>query len=196
MRYKEDHKEQIRQKILDSAGARLRSNGIAASGVVGLMADVGLTQGGFYSHFKSKDALVRESLEAGMQRLLRSVEKIMDSSSDRPLQAFVEQYLSPAHRDKPGTGCVASALSGEIKQSSEEIRDMFTQQLHEMADLIASALPEEWEADKRRELAETIYAMLVGTMSLARAVNDKAMSERLLVNAQAQILKMVKDSAE
>ena len=66
MRYKEDHKEHIRQKILQSAAARLRSKGIAASGVVGLMADVGLTQGGFYAHFKSKDALVRESLQTAM----------------------------------------------------------------------------------------------------------------------------------
>ncbi|WP_394778933.1 TetR/AcrR family transcriptional regulator [Undibacterium sp.] len=193
MRYKEDHKELIRQKILDSAAYRLRTKGIAASGVVGLMADVGLTQGGFYAHFKSKDALVRESLESGMQRLLRIVQHTMDSSPGRALEAFLEQYLSPAHRDEPGTGCVASALSGEIKQSSEEIRDMFTQQVRDMTELLAGALPKEWDPAKRYTFAETVYAMMVGAMSLARAVSDKQVSDRLLVNTREQILKMIKD---
>ncbi len=195
MRYKNDHKEQIRQKILESAAARLRAKGIAASGVVGLMADVGLTQGGFYAHFKSKDALVCESLQAGMQHLYQTVQNTMDKANGKPLEAFLDQYLSHAHRDAPGSGCVASALSGELRESSAEIRAMFTRQVTEMAALLSQALPAEWTQEERQNYAEMIYATLVGTMSLARAVNDEAMSNRLLSNARTQILEMVKNKA-
>ncbi|MES2104704.1 MAG: TetR/AcrR family transcriptional regulator [Pseudomonadota bacterium] len=196
MRYKNDHKEQIRQKILESAAARLRAKGIAASGVVGLMADVGLTQGGFYAHFKSKDALVCESLQAGMQHLYQTVQNTMDKANGKPLEAFLDQYLSHAHRDTPGSGCVASALSGELRESSAEIRAMFTLQVTEMTTLLSQALPSEWTQEKRRRYAEAIYATLVGTMSLARAVNDEAMSNRLLSNARTQILEMVKNTVD
>ncbi|HTD02225.1 TetR/AcrR family transcriptional regulator [Undibacterium sp.] len=195
MRYKEDHKEQIRQKILQSAAARLRSKGIAASGVVGLMADVGLTQGGFYAHFKSKDALVRESLQTAMLHLYQSVQNTMAASNGKPLEAFLDQYLSHAHRDTPAAGCVASALSGEIRESSEEIRDMFTLQVKNMTALLAEALPNEWKNEERQAYAEMIYATLVGSMSLARAVNDEAVSNRLLTNAREQILSMVRSKA-
>ncbi|GGC57560.1 TetR/AcrR family transcriptional regulator [Undibacterium terreum] len=195
MRYKEDHKEQIRQKILESAAVRLRSKGIAASGVVGLMADVGLTQGGFYSHFKSKDALVRESLQSGMQHLYDTISEIMETSNGKPLEAFLDSYLSQAHRDMPGKGCVASALSGEIREASEEIRNMFTQEVAGMTTLLSQALPESWREEERQTYAEMIYATLVGAMSLARAVNDKATSDRLLINAKKQILEMVKSKS-
>ncbi|MES2072549.1 MAG: TetR/AcrR family transcriptional regulator [Pseudomonadota bacterium] len=191
MRYKEDHKAQVRQKILESAAVRLRAKGIAATGVVGLMADVGLTQGGFYAHFQSKDALVCESLQAGMQQLLRTVQQRMEASDGKPLEAFLDGYLSPAHRDAPGLGCVASALSGEIAQSPDMVRDMFTAQFLQMTALIAQALPAAWTSAERQASAEVIYGTLVGTISLARAVNDATLSDRLLKNARAQVLDMV-----
>jgi TetR/AcrR family transcriptional repressor of nem operon len=190
MRYKDDHKEQTRQKILQAAAVRLRAKGMAASGVATLMGDVGLTQGGFYAHFKSKDALVCEALEGCMAQVHDRLEALI-ADSPEPFQTLLDLYLSPAHRDAAGDGCTAAALAGEMAQSSEDVRSMFTGRVQQMCQLIAATLPPAWQQARRQACAETVYAMLVGILSMARAVNDAALSDRLLANGKAQIRQML-----
>src|SRR5438445_9442976 len=111
-RYDKTHKDETRRRIIDRAGQRLKSDGIDGSGIAGLMADAGLTNGAFYAHFGSKNDLVANVVaeELGAQR---------DRLSALPpgraaLEAFVREYLSPQHRDLPGEGCPSAALLDEI----------------------------------------------------------------------------------
>src|SRR3954469_4051592 len=110
-RYGKEHKEAARQRIIDTAGRRLKRDGIEGSGVAALMADAGLTNGAFYAHFDSKEDLVASTV-AGQLREQR------DAFSGQPLEEIVRAYLSVPHRDDIGSGCPSAALLDEIVRSS------------------------------------------------------------------------------
>src|SRR5205809_7592078 len=138
MRYSQDHKQATRRRILEAAGRRFKQDGIDGAGVATLMSDAGLTNGAFYAHFASKEDLVANVLADQ----LRAQRHSLDSQpSDRAgLEAFVRSYLSPEHRDQGADGCPSSALLDEIARRPAATRQVFTDELMEEIDDIASRL--------------------------------------------------------
>src|SRR3954449_196626 len=138
MRYAKDHKQATRQRILEAAGRRFKQDGIDGAGVATLMSDAGLTNGAFYAHFASKEDLVANVLADQ----LRAQRHSLDSQpSDRAgLEAFIRDYLSPQHRDQCADGCPSAALLDEIARRPAATRHVFTEELIELVDDIASRL--------------------------------------------------------
>lgn len=191
MRYEKGHKEQTRQKIVEAASERFRADGIDAVGVVSLMNDVGLTQGGFYNHFDSKEDLVRECVTHGALGARDRMAARVAGSRGEPHRAFVNAYLSPEHRANPGSGCVAAALSAEMARRPDGTREAFTHGYSNMVDVIAQSLPDSVRGKRRRALAMSVLASLVGSLSLARAVATDALSDEILALGRQAALALI-----
>ncbi|WP_158813420.1 TetR/AcrR family transcriptional regulator [Methylocapsa sp. S129] len=176
MRYEKGHKDATRKHIVKVASERFRRDGVEAVGVAGLMADAGLTHGGFYSHFASKEELVRaatvDALEGGRAQLARA-------AIDGGLEGIVRAYLRPAHRDASARGCAFAALTPEIARHPRATRATFTGEFKAHVDLIASHLPEK-DAGENQRAALAIFSLMMGALQLARAVVDKDLSDRIL----------------
>lgn len=190
MRFDKGHKEQTRRRIVETAARRFRKEGVEAVGIAGLMADAGLTHGGFYAHFASKEDLVRAALdEASAQSQTRRAEVLTNTPTGaQSLEALVRFYLRPIHRDTPERGCVAAALISEIARHTPETRAAFTEQLTALLAQIAATLPAETAADAKERLAIGIFGVMLGTLQMARAVTDQAMSDRILEGGIAAAL--------
>jgi TetR/AcrR family transcriptional regulator, transcriptional repressor for nem operon len=173
-------KQKTHKRIVEEAARQFRAEGIHPVGIAELMEQIGLTHGGFYAHFRNKDALTAEACSEGLaqtQEMLLQVAQKAPAGSQ--LIAMIESYLSTTHQNHPEAGCVAAALSAEIARSPQEVRTAYTQALQKLLTQIAAFVPEE-EAEERNDQALMLFAGMVGTLMLARAVNDPAMSERLL----------------
>jgi len=177
MRYEKGHKDATRKHIVKVASERFRRDGVDAVGVAGLMADAGLTHGGFYSHFASKEELVRAStvdaLEGGRAQLARA------AAADGGVEAIVRAYLRPAHRDAPARGCAFAALTSEIARRPQATRAALTSEFKAHVDLIARCLPARDKRESERA-ALAIFSVMMGALQLARAVADKDLSDRIL----------------
>lgn len=185
MRYEQGHKAITRGRILDEASRRFREEGIAAVGVANLMGGIGLTQGGFYNHFESKDELTREALSVSRGPI---AQRLVDT---RDLAGIVNRYLSPTHRDDPGRGCPAAALAAEVARGSDVVREAFGDELEKSLKMIRDCLPKTLAPAARTTVAMCMFASMVGTMSLARAVNDPAKSNQLLSAGRKAVMAMV-----
>ncbi len=176
-RYDAEHKAQTRQRIIETAGRRLKRDGIDGSGVAALMTDAGLTNGAFYAHFESKDDLVAQVVaeQLGTQRAVLAALP----PGRAALEQFVHEYLSPEHRDDPGNGCPSAALLDEISRCSDAVRDAYTRGLQSIIDVIAASLDPE-DPSAARPTALGLLTTLVASMQIARAVSDRDMSDELL----------------
>src|SRR4051794_15420713 len=163
MRYGKGHKGASRQRIMEVAGERFRSDGIAASGLAAIMSDAGLTNGAFYPHFKSKAELVRESVAAAIDDQTRLLE---DITASRGLEEAISAYLSPQHRDDPATGCTLAALLPELAREPAETRSFWAERFLVTVRQMAAALPAKTQDPEAVALG--IYATLIGTLQLAR----------------------------
>ena len=181
MRYGKEHKEETHRKVVEAASRRFRKDGIEATGVVDLMADVGLTHGGFYAHFSSKETLVKEALGAASsksrERLQREIDKAREEGRD-PLESIVRSYLTALHRDRPDRGCCVAALGSEIARHPRKTREAFTEGLDRTLEIIASALPA--AVAQRKEKACAIFSTMIGSLQLSRAISDPAMSQAVI----------------
>jgi TetR/AcrR family transcriptional regulator, transcriptional repressor for nem operon len=177
MRYEKGHKDATRQRIVDVASRQFRENGVAAVGLAGIMADAGLTNGAFYSHFESKEHLVQAVLLNALSR--REVTLRTASEANVGLETTIRDYLSPGHRDRPGGGCPTAALVAEVARHPKATRDAFTKKVSTFIDLITTQIRVGSAAERRRN-AVAIYGMMVGTLQLARAVNDRHLSDEIL----------------
>lgn len=175
MRYEKGRKDATRQRIVDIAAERFRSDGIAASGLAGIMSEAGLTNGAFYPHFSSKAELVRETVVAALEGQSEQLRQIMAADG---IEAAIAAYLSPEHRDSPETGCVLAALLPELARQPNATRGAYSERLLSLTREIASELPPKTEDPETAALA--IYATLVGTLQLARAVDGTELSDRIL----------------
>lgn len=187
MRYEKGHKEQTRKRVLDVASRQFRARGIEGTGVAGLMADAGLTHGGFYAHFKSKDDLVRETLSASHANSRDTWLKEADAARERgenALEAIVRFYLRSAHRDRPDAGCSIAALAPEVARNDPKIRDVMASSAEALTAIIAAELPPTLSEKKRRERAYAIFGLMMGTLQLARVATDPARSEAILQAGQ------------
>ncbi|MBE1160843.1 TetR/AcrR family transcriptional regulator [Dyella acidiphila] len=180
MRYEKGHKEATRSRIVDTAAQRFREQGIAAVGVAHLMGEVGLTQGGFYNHFASKEELAREALALGLERMRERTRKASAKSGAARIEDLVDSYLSAAHRDNVGRGCMLTTLVIEAGRSDGAVRTQLSDGIKEMVQLIGLVLPESVAPAQREARAMAVVSGLVGCMILARATDDAQMSDRIL----------------
>jgi len=175
MRYEKGRKDVSRRRITEIAAERFRRDGIAASGLAGIMGEAGLTNGAFYPHFRSKADLVRESLAAALEG---QSHQMRDALAAGGLEAVLALYLSAEHRDNPGTGCASAALLPELARQPAETRDLFAEQLVGLIGELAESFPP--QTRDPQGVALGIYATLVGALQLARAVPSKALSDQIL----------------
>lgn len=180
MRYEKGHKETTRRHILDVASAQFRENGVAAVGLAGIMAEAGLTNGAFYTHFESKEDLVRAVLLDALTR--REEKHRANLQNSVGLESVIRDYLSARHRDGAGSGCPTAALVAEIARHPKQTRDTFTTKTSDIIALMAAQLREGTPEERRRK-AVAIYATMIGALQLARAVNDRKLSDEILENA-------------
>lgn len=180
MRYEKGHRDETRRHILDVASAQFRESGIAGVGLAGIMSEAGLTNGAFYTHFSSKEELVREVLMDALTR--REERHKANLESGVALETTIRDYLSTRHRDRAGTGCPTAALVAEIARHPKATRDAFTGKVSDIIMLMAEQI-RQGSAEERRRRAITIYAAMVGALQLARAVNDRQLSDEILENA-------------
>ena len=176
-RYGKEHKEATRQRIIDTAGRRLKADGIDGSGVATLMADAGLTNGAFYAHFDSKDDLVATVIADQLGRQASELRDLPDGRAG--LEVFVRQYLSRAHRDHPGAGCPSAALLDEIARCAGPTKKAYTAGTKAILDEISTRLAPE-DPQSASGAALSLFTMLVGSMQLARALSDKRLSNAVL----------------
>ncbi|TDO51797.1 TetR family transcriptional regulator [Kribbella sp. VKM Ac-2527] len=176
-RYDKEHKQATRQRITETAGRRFKRDGIDGSGVATLMADAGLTNGAFYAHFESKDDLVA-TIVADQLRGQR--EWISGTATDRAgVERIVREYLSPAHRDNPEEGCPSAALLDEIGRCPDATKQAYTDGVLAFIDDIAAVLaPRDPQSARAKVLS--VYALMVGTMQLSRALADRKLANQVL----------------
>jgi TetR/AcrR family transcriptional repressor of nem operon len=180
MRYDKGHKDETRRHILDVASAQFRESGIAAVGLAGIMSEAGLTNGAFYTHFASKEELVQEVLTDALTR--RAERHKANLENGVAVETVIRDYLSTRHRDHAGTGCPTAALVGEIARHPRATRDAFTGKVSDLVALMTEQI-RQGTAGERRRKAIAIYSIMVGALQLARAVNDKKLSDEILENA-------------
>jgi AcrR family transcriptional regulator len=179
MRYSSNHKAETRQRIIGEAARRFRKDGIDGTGLVPLMKALGLTHGGFYAHFPSKDALVEASLAAATEESLARWQDPLDAAG---LSAFLDHYLSEAHRDDPGEGCPLPSLCAELglRGKPSPITDGFATQM-------AARLDPCTIAPATGATGIVALATLVGAITLARSVADPDTSKRILDAVRAAV---------
>ena len=179
-RYQKGHREQTRARIVASASHMLRAAGIDGVAIPALMQEVGLTHGGFYAHFPSKDALVAEACAAGVTEVATELVAIgAVAPQGAGLQAMFDWYLRAEHRDDPASGCVLPTLAGEIAREVPEVRRPFTTALVTLCDQLASFVHDD-QMQHREDGALVVLSGMAGAMLLARAVDDPALSDRIL----------------
>lgn len=177
MRYDKDHKEQTRQRIIETAAFRFREHGIEGEGMKSLMSAAGLTNGAFYNHFESKEDLTREAVSAALRERVERLQYWMDSGAG--IEGLIRSYFSTRHRDHPGKGCPSSALASEVARHSLAVREVFTEGVNDFLALSAT----HWRGlppAEARSKAIALYGLMAGTMQVARATHDPAMSDEVL----------------
>ena len=179
MGYSRAQKEKTHKRIVTIASKRFREKGLAGFGIAELMKEAGLTVGGFYKHFDSRDELVTEALSDAFGVWQRQKEAAESSGQPLSLEKLIDDYVSDVHRRNPGAGCAFSALAPEITRSDRRTRSLTSEQVRKDLELIVEILPGK---DKRaaRSRAILTFSALVGAMSLARAVSDEALSREIL----------------
>lgn len=190
MRYQPDHKERTRKQILDTAARLFRRNGVVATGVVPLMKDVGLTQGGFYAHFASKEELVREASVAAVQQTLQGLQAAGERAGggDAGLKAVVGAYLSDAHLERVDSGCAIASVGSELAREPDATREAAMVGTRQLIALIESYLPE--DASDRWSVAAGVFGLLSGALQLARLTVDIEEAKRILQSGRASALKL------
>ena len=177
---------QNRERIIEVAAKLFRERGFDGIGVADLMKSAGLTHGGFYGHFASKEDLMAQACARVLKDALDALHQFAERDGENALSAFASAYLTPVHRDRPGEGCTLAALGAEVPRHGSLVRAAFTQGVRALVDMLMRLVPGKSKCAKR-EQALTIYASMVGALVLARAVDDIEFSEEVLQSVLASI---------
>lgn len=188
MRYSEEHKAQTHQRIIEEAARLFRRDGVGATGLQPLMKTLGLTHGGFYAHFKSKDELVETALRHSVAQVDAAAQEAAEA--EKPLTTLISRYLSSAHRANPGEGCPLPTLSAELGQRGEP-SPVTDELVRRRLDSIAAGLGSE-HADEQSVL---VLSAMVGALLLSRSVSDPDLSDRLLKTTRRLLLEQQADTA-
>ena len=172
-------KQLTHERIVDVASRVIRRSGYDGTGVADIMKEAGLTHGGFYAHFDSRDALLAEAGDrAGAEAVAIATRVAASAPPGQALQAIMQAYLSPEHIATIETGCPVSALGSEMPRQAPEVRHAATLHIKEMIDVLARQMPD-WGQPQAHERALAMMCALIGTTMLARAVDDPKLSETL-----------------
>ena len=179
-------KEETHERIVEVAARAIRRTGYGGTGVADIMKEAGLTHGGFYAHFDSRDALLAEAGDrAGAESVALAARVAATAPPGQALQAMMQAYLSPEHIAAIETGCPVSALGSEMPRQAPEVRRAATIHIKEMIDLFARQLPD-WGQPQAHEKAMALVCGLIGTTMVARAVDDPKLSQALCAAALKQ----------
>lgn len=184
MPYTKAHKARTRASILEAAARAFRERGVHGVAIADLMRSADLTHGGFYAHFPSKDALLAEAARRGLDESHEAfLTAAAEANPTAPLREIIRRYVSRQHRDVPAEGCAMPALAGEMARESLEVRRAFTSGVEEFLDGLTGYCPGD-TPEARRDAALALTAGMVGAVALARAVDDPALSDRMLLAAR------------
>jgi len=172
-------KEASHERIVQAAARAIRRSGYDGTGVADIMKEAGLTHGAFYAHFASREAMLAEAADrAGAESNAVGASVVATAPAEQALQALVQAYLSKEHLAGIETGCPVAALGSEMPRQAPEVRRAATRRIKEMIDLVARQSPD-WGQPGAHERALVTVATMVGTLMIARAVDDAALSEAL-----------------
>lgn len=183
MRVSKQQAAENRRRIVDTAGALFRERGFNGIGVADLMKEAGLTHGGFYGHFGSKDDLAAEAVATAMATAMERWEGLVEEAPGNGLAVVAGRYLSAAHRDAPAAGCAIAALGVDAGRQQGAVRRALTDGIRSLTDLLARLVPGRTKATQREKALATLSG-LVGALVLARAVDDPALSDEILAAAR------------
>jgi TetR/AcrR family transcriptional repressor of nem operon len=179
MKVSREQAAENRERVVENATRLFKERGYNGIGVAELMRSAGLTHGGFYGNFGSKEALMQEAVDRSFGNTLKAWDKVDESKPAEALESIASSYLSTAHRDNPGYGCLLSALGPEVARMAPEIRAKVTngvsRQIEKLSHVMVGDAPEE-----RRQAAIVVFASMVGALIMSRAVDDPALSEEFL----------------
>lgn len=178
MGHSQDQKIKTRERILRTASKRFREKGLAGVAIADVMKEIGLTVGGFYKHFDSRDDLVDESFRAASGPWKKQLLAAESGGPPVTYESLVDSYLSGTHRDHPGHGCPISALACEIARDRKQIRSLLTERVKSYFEVLLTFLPQD-DSTARSKAILTVSALL-GALELARAVSDQALSHEIL----------------
>ncbi|MBR1122254.1 TetR/AcrR family transcriptional regulator [Bradyrhizobium lablabi] len=188
MRYSKEHKQETHERIVKKASVRLREKGAHGIGVADLMKEAGLTHGGFYAHFDSREALVIEAFNYAMGRATERWRKLAEQiPPEKRFATIVDSYLTTIHRDDPGHGCAVPTLGPEIARESPKTRRAFAARLDEMIEMIADQLP---EMPRKVARAQAIAALstMAGALVLSRVAGSGEFSDEILGAGREAVL--------
>jgi TetR/AcrR family transcriptional repressor of nem operon len=176
-------KQKTHERIVTHAAKRLREEGLEGIGVADLMKEAGLTVGGFYKHFASRDELVAEAMESALGSWRRRQEDMGIDPKSIPLDAYVDDYLSERHRDNCGEGCAYAALTADMARSSDLVRSVATDGLRRNFDSMMARMTEP-ETEEARRNAIIACCLMTGALGLARVSDDEALSNEIMETAK------------
>ncbi len=186
MRYSDTHKQETRQKVVKAAAQSVRAKGPEGVSVAEVMADAGLTHGGFYAHFPNKEALVAAAIEEAFGQSGRRFERMTEGlTRSDSLATFVDAYVTLEHRAHPERGCPVAGLSSELPRQGAPVREAYERGVRGMIGRIASWLPE--DVSDRESLAASLVAEMAGAVALSRAIADDDAADRLLSAARMSL---------
>ncbi len=195
MGHSQAEKAKTHKRIVQIASKRFREDGLAGVGVAEVMKEAGLTVGGFYKHFDSRDDLMAEALSVALGRLKRQMDAAASGGPPLTYSTVVDDYLSEGHRDKPGVGCPISALAGEIARSDKRTRSLATEGIRSDIQVITGLITALIRGKDKAARAKAIltFSALVGAVELARVVSDEELSREILKTVDGLLKDMVAD---
>ena len=172
-------KEATHERIVEAAARAIRRSGYGGTGVADIMKDAGLTHGGFYAHFESREAMLAEAADRAGAESVATLQRIAAAAPrDKALQTLMRAYLSKEHLEGVESGCPMAALGSEMRRQAPEVRRAATRRIKEAIDLVARQLPD-WGKPGAHEQALATLSTMVGALVLARAVDDPKLSDAL-----------------
>jgi TetR/AcrR family transcriptional repressor of nem operon len=188
MRYRSEHKAEVHQKIVKDASRRIRAEGLSGAAVAAIMRDTGLTHGGFYKHFASKDELLLESLREAFREIADSLARAAEKSGPKTAwKAIVKAYLSLEYCDHADRGCPLTALAPEMARGDMGLRGQIFRELVKYRDRMLPFMPGRRTSDKERAFFVAFSAM-VGAVQIARMLPDRAAQEKVLTSTREFLL--------
>jgi TetR/AcrR family transcriptional repressor of nem operon len=181
-------KEETHERIVRTAAQAIRKHGYDGVSVADIMKDAGLTHGGFYAHFDSREALVVEALEAAVAQSTAHLAGAMAAAPPgEALGALADAYLDDAHARKPELGCCMAALGSETPRQPAEVRAVLTRHVEDMVARVARGLPADVHGREREAQAMALLSTLVGALLISRAVDDRALGAALRAAARDHV---------
>ena len=188
MRYRPEHKVEVHRKILKDASRRVRAEGLAGAAVSSVMRDAGLTNGGFYKHFGSKDDLLTQSLSEAFREMADRLTQVAEKSKPGTAwKAIVKAYLSPEHCDHAESGCPLAALAPELARADGVMKAPIRREMIKYKSRMLPLMPGRWAADKERAFS-AIFSTMIGAVAIARILPDPVARAGVLASARDFLL--------